>query len=670
MAIARMKKLLLAGHRSIQEELLEELHWSGMVQMASLVERMPDGAAPPGSNEPSFERAEEDASRVRFCLNFIESHGNRAHKGLSAFLNPKKVLRREELKRTYEELPLDTIYSELKETSDALQRITEEEEGLGEAMGRLEPWSLLSASLDEFKSLKYIELQLCRGVDEAFSSLAQALEERGLLFHLEVLSPSEEGGELVSLLLFLNQDGEALREELAKVKGLNLLPPPPERPEWGSLSPSQALEAIARRREELEQERTGVLDRAKAFQEIKAELAAASDYLNILRERREARRNLAASREAFLLEGWMRAQDVPRLESRLNGKFKTLEMCVETPVDGEEVPVSIVNPPQLRPFATITQLYGLPRPEELDPTPFLAPFYFLFFGFCLSDVGYGLAQAAICLWMLRRMRPGPGASQFFRLLILGGLSSAGFGLVFGSWFGNGVDLIPWGGGPLKALKDSVLLVNPVENPVPILLLALGLGVVQLLLGLALKLAVLYKNGERLEALLGPGVQLFLVISFLLLLLVKTGVLPESLSAASLYLAGGSALLTVISKSRDYRNPFMKVGGGLLSLYGLVGYLGDVLSYSRLFALGLATGVIAVVVNVFVQLVGGTPYVGVLLGFAIFMIGHVFNLLIGALGAFIHSARLQYVEFFTKFYVGGGSPFAPFRVKTQWVEVVE
>ncbi|MFQ6111019.1 MAG: hypothetical protein ACE5LX_03190, partial [Nitrospinota bacterium] len=376
MAIAKMKKFLLAGHRSIQEELLEEVHWSGMVQMDSLIEHMPDGATPPASNELSFERVEEDASRVRFCLNFIESHANRAPKGLSAFLNPKKVLRRDELKRIYEELPLDTIYGELKQLSDALQKITEEEERLEEARDRLEPWSFLEVSLGELKDLKYQELCLFRGDEEAVSLLTQALKEKEILFYLKVLSPAKkEGGEQLYLILFLKQDAEALREEVAKVRGLGLLPPPPERPEWSSLSPSQALEVIAGRQNELQAERAKLLHIVNGFQETKEELAAASDYLSILRERGEARRNLAASRDVFLLEGWVRAQDVPHLEGRLNGKFKTLEMRFESPVDGEKAPVSIVNPPQLRPFATITKLYGLPRPEELDPTPFLAPFY-------------------------------------------------------------------------------------------------------------------------------------------------------------------------------------------------------------------------------------------------------------------------------------------------------
>jgi V/A-type H+-transporting ATPase subunit I len=311
------------------------------------------------------------------------------------------------------------------------------------------------------------------------------------------------------------------------------------------------------------------------------------------------------------------------------------------------------------PFEFVTTLYGRPAYWERDPTPLLAPFFILFFGLCISDAGYGLTLAVISLFFMSKMPEG-GGRQLMKLLLMGGLSTTAVGAVMGGWFGIDPAIIPgW-------LRSAIVL-NPLEEPMKMLNIVFVLGILQVMTGLVVKMIADFKDRRWVDGVLDQ-----LVWVFFLALLVPLGysfILGGSVPTGVMSFAGRGALvagaLVVVTGARKNPNPILKVLGGVLKLYDVVGYFGDVLSYARLLALGLATGAIAMAINGVAEMAGGIPLIGPVFAIVVLIGGHLFNIAVNCLGGFVHSARLQYLEFFSKFFTGGGRAFTPFQVEKRY-----
>jgi len=276
----------------------------------------------------------------------------------------------------------------------------------------------------------------------------------------------------------------------------------------------------------------------------------------------------------------------------------------------------------------------------------MAPFFFLFVGLCVSEAGYGLLVALLSLLLIKFAKPKRGLLQFLKLFTLLGISTAVLGALIGGWFGF----------PLR----SLMVLDPLQDPLSFLILALVLGFAQVWFGTLLNLINGIKNKLYLESIFAQGGWLLLLPTLVIYLQTKQSIW------GILSLAGAAGIVFFGSPSR---NPFARFFGGLYSLYGISRYLADVLSYSRLLALGLATSVIAMVVNTLCQTALGVPWVGWLLAALIFIGGHLFNLGISFLGGFVHSMRLQFVEFFSKFFKSGGKPFKAFELESKFVEFI-
>lgn len=400
------------------------------------------------------------------------------------------------------------------------------------------------------------------------------------------------------------------------------------------------------------------------------------DYLLQKRDRQIARRKFFHSEKLVIVEGWMPSDFVEKVEDKLRhlcGKEFVFEK-IKLKKD-EMPPVVLENRGVAWPFEAVTGIYGLPKADEPDPTPLLAVFFIIFFGLCLSEAMYGLLLSAICFSALKLLRMPKADKKLFVLLSWGGLVTFVVGALFGGWFGMTVEQAP---GFLTTVgadgqKHFIFqLINPTEGngPLTFLILAFGVGVVHLMFGIGVDGWWKWKQGNKIDALLGP---------FLWLLVIVLGILTAALGGFMVNLLLLGVLGLVVANSRvafaDWNKKSL-VGKiisfpfglfkGLLSLYGAVGYVSDVLSYSRLMALGLGTGIIAYAVNVIAGIViDMIPVVGIVVAIVILIIGHLGNLGLSSLGAFIHSGRLQYVEFFGKFLEGGGSAFKPFRKERKY-----
>ncbi len=436
----------------------------------------------------------------------------------------------------------------------------------------------------------------------------------------------------------------------------------------------------------------------------KPRLLALADHYRGLKLKETVRQFLLRTGEAVCLTGWVPLRQKERVERELRVKFAAIEVFFADPEEGDEVPVLLHNRRTVEPFEVITDLYGRPAYRGIDPTPYLSIFFAAFFGFCLTDAGYGLVLMALTAFLWRRARKAgaAGRRKFFELFFLGGVATVFLGAMVGTWFGITVE---WK--LFDALEDLMVFFG----------LALGLGLIHILTGLAIKMVRNYRAGDREAAVLDQGLWMVVILGLAALGLSGVLRLPSWAGPASAIASLGGALGIVFFQGRQadktwtegsgaagwaYRLIWLlltgaltmyllkmgrpvsgwlslalaaavlaaggrhllgilgRLGLGLYSLYGISGFLGDTLSYSRLVALGLTTGIVGMIINKMAGIAQGAPaIIGWPLALAILVFGHAFNLMINLLGAFVHSCRLQYVEFFTKFYEAGGRAFRPF-----------
>ena len=412
-----------------------------------------------------------------------------------------------------------------------------------------------------------------------------------------------------------------------------------------------------------------VLEKQK--EETAAEIAAAagmkdgieeySDILTIMLDKEKIRTKLLKTRKTFFIEGWVPEKCVPKASAILeeNGCYYTFR----DPLEDEEVPVLLHNSSAVVPFEAVTEMYSLPDYRGFDPTSIFALFYAVFFGMMLSDAGYGILMAVGCFIVLKKFNLEGMTYKMIKLFFYCGISTIIWGALFGGWFGDIVAVFS-----RTFLGKEVVLqpiwFNPLDDPMKLLILSLALGIVHIFIGMGIKAYMQIKEGKWLDAVCDEGFWYITILGLIAWLgggtvstaLPKVGMYMSIIGAAGLLLTGGR-----------HNKGFGKITGGLSNIYSITSYMSDILSYARLLALGLATGVIAQVVNTMGTLFGG-GFGGLIALVLIFILGHALNLAINALGAFIHSSRLQYVEFFGKFYLDGGEPFDPFRRKTKYIKL--
>jgi V/A-type H+-transporting ATPase subunit I len=313
----------------------------------------------------------------------------------------------------------------------------------------------------------------------------------------------------------------------------------------------------------------------------------------------------------------------------------------------------------------VIDLYGRPKYTELDPTPILAPFFAIFFGLCLTDAGYGLTLVAMALFFLKKFRLGRGTRKLFQLLLWSGLATIAAGVITGGYFG-----IDWSKldpqSPLVRAVLAVKLFDPIADAMTFFKVAIICGVAHIFAGLILKMIIGIREGQTVRSLLMHGPWLLADVGLGITMLNFLSPVAESLAQWGGYLLGAGLVGIFLFSGIGSKNAIAWVGKGLGGLYGVISIFSDILSYSRLVALGLATAVIAGVIDILGLMLVKIPYIGILLAIVLFLVAHLAYMLISCLGAFVHTARLNFVEFFSKFYEGGGEPFTPLRKKGHYV----
>jgi V/A-type H+-transporting ATPase subunit I len=373
--------------------------------------------------------------------------------------------------------------------------------------------------------------------------------------------------------------------------------------------------------------------------------------------REEAKGHLVDTASVFFLEGWMPAKKEEELEAILSPYVHASELT--DPEKGDVVPTKLDNPKWMQCINMVTEMYSLPAYDGIDPNPLIFFSYVFFFGFMFADVAYGIIIFAICQLVISKCKPKGYMFYLGRYL---GISTAICGIFVGGFFGNGLEVLydtflqmemP---GWMQTFCNGII-VNPVTDPMKVLIIAMVIGAIQLLFGQLVHIYMGFRDGTGVDALLD-------VVPWWI---VFVGIAVIALAGNPWVLVAGFLVL-LLTQGRHADTFIGKFFGGISSWYDITSWLSDILSYARLMALMLATSVIAQVFNTLGSL-GGRSVIGVIMFIVVFLIGHAFNIGVNIIGTYVHAARLHYLEFFGKFYKEGGIPFRPLQYNTKFYDII-
>lgn len=476
---------------------------------------------------------------------------------------------------------------------------------------------------------------------------------------VEVVTSSKEQTNL--FILCCKENSQETEDTLRKLSFATLS-------ENEKLTPAQITEQHTKRSEELEKARSEAEEQIRALSENRKQLKFAVDYLAMRKDKYDALSSLGFTGSTFVLTGYIPEKYCESLKKEIEQKY-TAYIDFTAPSEDEDVPVLLENGRFSAPVEGITKMYAMPSKGDVDPTPVMAFFYYLFFGMMLSDAGYGILMVIGTTIALSKFRLEDGMKKTLTMFRNCGISTVIWGALFGSWFGDIVQVV--GREFFDTEVGSIALwFEPLDDPIKLLLFSFGLGILHLFLGVAVSFYMSWKDGRKLDALC-DSIPVYLTVLGVAPL--GAGILaevPAVLKTVGSYMMIAGVVLLILTAGRSSKSIFGKFFGGLYALYNTAtGYLSDILSYSRLLALGLATGSIAGVIN----LIGTMPenkIVKLVLLIVVFALGHTANLAINLLGAYVHTDRLQFVELFSKFYTGGGREFQPLTVNTKYIKFKE
>lgn len=670
MAVLEMRQLHLLALKKDRKAILELLQRRGVVEVQK--EQETDDAFQKMDTSSALGIFEKNARAAREALEILQVYVPEKKSMLASLEGKPQVSydsylnvvdRQEAIMASARRL--QALSKQLSENhADVLKRTNQLES--------LEPWKALDVPMNFMgtkKTAAFIgTLPGSRSREEIYDTLAGEAPE---LEALDVELISGDGEQTYVCLICPKKDAGTLEEAL-RVCGF-------ARPaQVGGMVPRDREVYLKKKLVALEKEKQRLIGEIEGFASEREDLELVADYYSSRIAKYEVLGELLQSRSTFSLKGFVPAKCAGDLERELNEKFSLALELTEVPEE-EESPVFLQNTTFVSSYEGVVEAFGLPGKGEIDPTTVMSFCYTFLFGLMLSDAAYGLLIFLACFAALMKFpRMGEGLKKSLRMFMYCGLSTMFWGVMFGSYFGDVVDVVSrtfFG----REVTIAPLWFVPLQAPMKMLMFSMLFGVIHLFLGLGMKGYMLLRDKKYLDFVCDVGFWFLFLIGLILMLLPTEMfrsisrvefVFPAWLQVFTKVAAIGGALgILLMSGRRKKNNWLLRLALGAYDLYNVTGWLSDVLSYSRLLALGLATGVIASVINSMGSMLGN-GVIGAIGFILVFLVGHTLNLGINLLGAYVHTNRLQYVEFFGKFYEGGGRPFEPFHMKTNYVEIKE
>ena len=669
MAVIPMQRISIYAHRKDRKAVLELLQRRGVMEIADL--KVQDDAFEKTDTLNAQSVFEKNISVASAALRALEDLMPES-KPMLSMLHGRKAL---SVENYY------TFVDEAEEIMRVAYRIVSLEKTIADNQAEI---ARLQTQLDALSPWMALDIPMrCKGTQKTaalIGALPQSVELSSLLLKLkerevdtsflevEIISQSPEQTCIFVLcpLSFEERVEEGLRALGFARPSTPSKTPPKERKRELNKRIEEAKETIESARQEI-----------KSYVGERNALKFMIDYYTMRVDKYKVIENLLQTKRVFIMTGYIPKTIAAGFSAELSHKFD-LAVELEEPSAKEDVPVLLHNNKFAEPVETVLENYSMPGRGECDPVSIMAIFYYILFGMMLSDAAYGLIIVLACGIILKKFKNlESGMRKSLKMFFFSGISTVFWGVMFGSYFGDVVDVVSQTFFGVHLTIPAVWF-EPVDEPMRMLLFSFALGIVHLFTGLGIKAYQLIKAGLWRDAvydagfwylLVGGGVAYLLSMPMFVEMLQIGFTLPALVGNIAAIAAGVGAIGIILTAGRESKSAYKRLLKGLYGLYNVSGWLSDILSYSRLLALGLATGVIATVFNKMGSMFGG-GVLGAILFLVIFIIGHTLNIGINMLGAYVHTNRLQFIEFFGKFYEGGGRKFSPFSVKTKYYKIKE
>lgn len=622
MAIIEMKKVFVLALKKDTPKVLGALQREGILEISVA---KGDGFAMQ-DNSAAIVKRETALAEVRTALDVIRRYDHTK----KSFLTPKPPVTVEQLATSGDMEKIRAALEKAKKIDQSINDIRMRYSRTANAIAQLEPFQGLAPAVEDVHDTAHTCI-FCgyfpKDSMEEVPALAEAFD--GLL----CLQLFEEQEDFVPCLAVVHRSvaGDArirLKELAFSDMKLDTF--------TGTVSAriAQLKATVA----QLEKERQAQEAAAAEAAKFKPLLMVYEDYLINQLEREYAFARMGTTDSVNIIEGYIRHYDEERLREAIEKVTAEYYLDIAEPdADDPDIPTAVENRKGLRPFEAVTDMYSTPGYRGIDPVYILAPFYFIFFGMMLSDAAYGILLSIGALAVLRIKKPDGMFKKVTSLLAICGISTFIWGSLFGGWMGFDV---------------PALMFNPLDEPMNMLILCVAIGFVHVLVALGTGFYMLVRDGHPWQAIFDKGFWILILLAVPVLLLNGT-------AGAVMAIVGVVGLIA--TQGREKKGILKKITGGLGSVYDITGYISDILSYCRIFGMALATGVISMVFLTIAKMLMGN-IIGAIFGAAVFVVGNVFNLAINALGAYVHSSRLQYIESFNKFFIAGGRPFKPLQYR--------
>lgn len=656
-----MKKIEVIGHLDCKDAVLRTLQTLGVVEVEDITHMIDgcegeDGDLSLASTQifraddsNRLAAIEDKISVVRSSLQFIERLSPRKKSLMEQFTGYQVPLTQSQLDEYISDTDaLNTLIARVAELERQLGSLEGQESDLAQALEQMMPWASLEIPVESLCGTRHTTVLVGVADGEHLHELLDQVEEA--CEGTAVVTVVSQSRQTARLVVVVHRDHEDDVLSVLRSHGFSNQSFPFNR---GLVS-----EFVEKTRDELGRVRAQIDEvkrEVRALDGEKSRLWAVLDAYEIERDRFLVTERLVRTKKVFALLGWSKADECNKIEKALAEIDDALVVTIKDPAEGDDPPVVLVNNRLTRPFEVILDLYSLPKADEIDPTAAVSFFFALFFAMAAADFGYGVVLALTSYVLLRKVRMSDLGRKTFELLFISGVAAAVFGLITGGFFGASL---------------GYSLISPTEDPIAFIALSLGLGIVHLYAGMIIEFYDNVRRGQVMAGLFDQGLWLLLLTSLIVLGLQSQTSINIPLGEYAGWVAAASAVGLVLTQGRHQSNLLLRLGSGLASLYDISGYFSDVLSYTRLLGLGMASGVIATVINLVASMFWSTPVIGPVVTIVIVVFGHVFNLFIGVIGGYVHVSRLQYIEFFGKFFEGGGRAFSPLKAKSRYVYVTD
>ena len=648
MPVVEMRKLVLIGNSSERESLIKLLHTEECAQIVAAVK--PEGTRY-ADKQSALEAFGAKKAKIDFIFDLMKSCQIEAQSLIKAkkisykpvkkpFLAGKPSLTMEEFYNTPSlEDGVYDVAERLTKLSEELIRNKANEIKLKNTVTQLLPYKDVDAKLESFKDTANVCVMLGTLPSSKKTAVQKAEDEGAQILYFDA------GTVCTVVCIFLKENYDAVAKILSDAEftacTLNYTGVPKD-----VIAESEKLaEANESMREKL-------IEQIISYEYILDDCKRLYDYYLIEERKLECEMQTSCTETSYILEAWVPEGKAKELDEALESSPLALTYEIREPLADEKPPTYVEDNAVVEPYQSVTNMFSAPAYREIDPNPFVAFFFFLFFGMMLADAGYGLVLMILTGIVLIKQRPPKGQASLVKIIFMGGLSTVIWGIIFGSYFGySATDLGIW------------CWFNPIEQPMNMLFLSLGMGVFQMCFGLGINMVAMFKQKKPLDAISGTLSWYFMILGLALAFgssLIKAVTMPSWVRTVGYVLLGVGVFLLMLSGAL-HKKGASKVSGAFARLYDIINFFSDLMSYTRIFGLGLASAVIGMVFNEIGSLMMNMipiKAIGVIVTAVVFLIGHVFNIGINALGAYVHNSRLQFVEFFGKFYTGGGELFRP------------